>query len=1249
MAKYITLDNLKTFLACLQSENYKATDSKYGAIKVNDGANNTGTKRPVKLDNNGCSYIDMGQASESDFGVVKVTAGTGLIIEDGAIRIGAASSSSFGAVKVTSGNGLTIKEGVLSMGSASYTSSGAVQISEGHGLRVVDGVLSMGSATSTQIGGIAISHASESTDIPVSDNYNDIRGKVYGVKLDINDKAYVDVPIASNILRNSDFTKINGTNGTIDSAEYWVYDGSLGLQSGSSGTISSILSFDPIANGPAIKFKYFSFFQAVPTLTAGKTYTLSFNYYNPIGNTTVEDLYVLPPAVMNTTLINATVTKISNGDQIPAPTSIGSQGYNFESTGEFNEPYKATITFKFNSNTDTVSNKYPGSSIIAFQATSNSGRPWVMYDIKLEEGDKATQYDRYEDTCVELVDNYTKEAVSTANSELGPGKNIIKNGSFTIDGNPSFKSWHFLNLIDSSEPLRDPLISNGVVELKGNTSISQYIDIKSDKTYTLSFDFNFQNSTSNSLVIYLPWHDDCKIIKKSSYITQKDDPAASGQVDADVFYHNLLNYSNYPLTLWNPSGNNYQGRAYITFKCSKDSSEKSETISEAIHFISGSHSFNSGVKISSVQLESGSNATEYSDKPYNYFNTLKDEIDNISPSSLNAISWSQIGTTMLNHIDTGGTATFLESKGAKVEKQYSKSWPDVDNRHTSLDGNNIDSFKSGVLTNVLLKIDGSDCNKWTVFSDCSINSGNNDVHHTIQTAIEDKKFGGAVYTRLVEFTGNPYPNGSDIYDADISSSKYKIVMSTPWQKSVSNKYINFLQDQVKSNGLTLEFLDENHDLHYTLYGLFGFKKMYLPFADNDIDRNAMISSYAKYLWSYGTNIGGDDNDTTALGVCYAARGCIEPAVSQILGNKYSAILQEKLMFDYDPHNWHEWPVFIGHENWITELRYTNMVYPYGGISYPFNSLFRRVIEQPEIDQFFQTLSGSDYSKITIDTAWYTDVRAVNGTPHLSSQHGIVWVNDPITNQPVPSNYSYNDVYFMKNTDYKENFSSSSTGDLESRLGQLAAYGWGWGIKIGTHMIMNRNNLPSDLLNLLEAGLKNPNFSPYPAKNKYLSDNGSTGICLLSKNDNSFNIQNPTITGNFRPRWHDYDVVYIGSAGEESTSHELYFQYAPCPHLHINESWDGYNGSETKLYNSYKLYPYLIGESGYINHDGFVVNTEDYIDPKNSFTCPSDSVSHYVFDLSLGTVQSIKKDKNLWQTQQEFERRIKKLEQHAGIS
>ena len=62
MSKYITLTGLGHFLTQLKSDKFKATDSKYGAIKIgyNGGqADNTNKKYPVQLDSNNKAFVNV--------------------------------------------------------------------------------------------------------------------------------------------------------------------------------------------------------------------------------------------------------------------------------------------------------------------------------------------------------------------------------------------------------------------------------------------------------------------------------------------------------------------------------------------------------------------------------------------------------------------------------------------------------------------------------------------------------------------------------------------------------------------------------------------------------------------------------------------------------------------------------------------------------------------------------------------------------------------------------------------------------------------------------------------------------------------------------------------------------------------------------------------------------------------------------------------------------------------------------------
>lgn len=75
------------------------------------------------------------KATDSAYGVVKVTVGNGLSNSNGTISVSQASSSSFGTIKVTASNGLNISGGVLSISTATASAAGTV-ILNGKGISV---------------------------------------------------------------------------------------------------------------------------------------------------------------------------------------------------------------------------------------------------------------------------------------------------------------------------------------------------------------------------------------------------------------------------------------------------------------------------------------------------------------------------------------------------------------------------------------------------------------------------------------------------------------------------------------------------------------------------------------------------------------------------------------------------------------------------------------------------------------------------------------------------------------------------------------------------------------------------------------------------------------------------------------------------------------------------------------------------------------------------------------------------------
>ena len=226
--KYITLNNLKDFYKLL-NKNFVATEDFYGGIKTGYLTDYSNKKYAVRLEN-GQAYVEVpwisGTASESENGLMYIGDKIKLNgIEEGANKyvLPEASDSQSGGIKTGYNNGVADNDNKnypvqLDENNKAYvnvpwkdnntTYSNATQSAAGlmsaddktklDGIDVDANKFILGSATNNNLGGFKTGYNNG-----VADNDN----KNYPVRLDENDKAYVNVPWIDNNTTYSNATQ----------------------------------------------------------------------------------------------------------------------------------------------------------------------------------------------------------------------------------------------------------------------------------------------------------------------------------------------------------------------------------------------------------------------------------------------------------------------------------------------------------------------------------------------------------------------------------------------------------------------------------------------------------------------------------------------------------------------------------------------------------------------------------------------------------------------------------------------------------------------------------------------------------------------------------------------------------------------------------------------------------------------------------------------------------------------------------
>lgn len=213
----------------------------------------------------------------------------------------------------------------------------------------------------------------------------------------------------TNLIKNSNFEIFKSTATTnqkiVDNFESWYHAGLGG--SGTTATVASNVESFPGINFATIR--YYAFKQNVE-LELGKTYTLSFVYTT---GSTSEYAYV------NYTHQQNWINVIDNSGCL--------QSTSGSSTGFALKPYtagykKASITFTYNGYTTSGSgNQNAGALLFASNSQGSGGGDGYLTigQIKLEEGNTATDYDKYEDRLALQVDlEAFKSDISSVQSDI---------------------------------------------------------------------------------------------------------------------------------------------------------------------------------------------------------------------------------------------------------------------------------------------------------------------------------------------------------------------------------------------------------------------------------------------------------------------------------------------------------------------------------------------------------------------------------------------------------------------------------------------------------------------------------------------------------------------------------------------------------------------------------------------------------------------------------------------------------------